>query len=362
MPTYTDPVFIDGNQDDPQLRVQGHTTQTDPLQTWEDSGNNALARISGDGRLELGALNIAGAPSALIEANQNISTSSVAKQGFQSRGITSAGVTEPLTWSVHELELQGDGGVSDLETALRAKVTHSNTGNSQNGRLRAGDFHVVNQSGSSSQQVNEAVAVQATVTNSNSGGSAGVNKAIGVKSLIQNGNAGDVINEAVGFEVALPENTGGTINNFYGLRVPNLTPDIGASCYAIKTGQGPVQFGDAVDIKNANSSVEPVRLKIGDGAFLGGRTNWNSLLEFSCGAEYTSAGWIAKDTKAALISCVQDRIDLFSVTGLTPGAVFAWPAPMIRVKAGKIFFFNFNTPTPEPGQVYLDSNGFLRIG
>ena len=64
--------LIDGDEDITQLRVQGHTTQTDPLQTWEKSDATALAQVTGEGRLELGDLDM-GTPDALIEANRDIS-------------------------------------------------------------------------------------------------------------------------------------------------------------------------------------------------------------------------------------------------------------------------------------------------
>ena len=45
--------------------------ETNPLQTWEQSDGSALAQVTGDGRLELGDLDL-GTPDALIEANRDI--------------------------------------------------------------------------------------------------------------------------------------------------------------------------------------------------------------------------------------------------------------------------------------------------
>lgn len=47
--TFTAAQFIDGSADAVQLRVQGHSTQTSNLQTWESSSATVLASIDGSG-------------------------------------------------------------------------------------------------------------------------------------------------------------------------------------------------------------------------------------------------------------------------------------------------------------------------
>lgn len=47
--TFTAQQFIDGSADEIQLRVQGHSTQTSSIQTWEDSSANVIARIGSSG-------------------------------------------------------------------------------------------------------------------------------------------------------------------------------------------------------------------------------------------------------------------------------------------------------------------------
>jgi hypothetical protein len=42
---------VDGREDTTQLRVQGHSTQTEPLQTWEDSSGEVQTEVTGAGRL-----------------------------------------------------------------------------------------------------------------------------------------------------------------------------------------------------------------------------------------------------------------------------------------------------------------------
>lgn len=248
--TFTDAVVVDGSQDITQLRVQAHSTQNQPLQTWENSAGTPLARLNSDGRLELGDVTIASTPNAFLEADQGITSASLIKQGVQSRGIVSGAMSDPLAWSVHELEFKDAGGVSTAQKALRGKVVHANTGDSTGADLRAGDFEVENQSGSSGQKVGQATGVHGRVTNGPGSSTAYLQQAAAVRGEIVN-NSGDTIDEAAAFEVVAPTNTG-TIGTFYGLRVPNLTA--GGSNFAIQTGQGPVQFGDSVGIGTVPST------------------------------------------------------------------------------------------------------------
>jgi hypothetical protein len=51
--TFDSAVEIEGREDTPQLTVQGHTTQDQPLQTWEDHSGAEVAHMNGDGSLDL---------------------------------------------------------------------------------------------------------------------------------------------------------------------------------------------------------------------------------------------------------------------------------------------------------------------
>ena len=259
--TFTDAVVVDGSQDITQLRVQAHSTQNQPLQTWENNAGNPLVRLNSDGRLELGDVTIATTPNAFLEADQGFTSASPIKQGVQSRGIVSGVMSDPLAWSVHELEFQGTGGVSSTQKALRGKLMHANTGNSVGADLRAGDFEVENQAGSGGQKVGQATGVYGRVNNGANGSTAYLNQAAAVRGEIVN-NSGDTIDDAAAFEVVSPTNTG-TIGKLYGLRVPNLT--VGSSNYAIHTGQGLVHLEDAVELRELGTvpstpSTDLVRL------------------------------------------------------------------------------------------------------
>ena len=235
-------VLIDGQQDQVQLRVQAHSTQTDPLQTWEKSDGTPLAQITGDGRLELGDLDL-GTPDALIEANRDITMpdSVTPRRGVQSQGKMTGddtavvdGVTD---WSVHELELAGDAGVGGTHTALRAKITQANTGDSDQAELRAGGFEAIVEGGNNTHRVSEAVGVHSQVTNEQTGH----------------------LDQAVGVKVTLHDEGTDPIQNAYGLLVEDVDQGAQAS-YAIHTGAGTVRLGDDLEMpeKGATPADPPV--------------------------------------------------------------------------------------------------------
>lgn len=185
---FTQDVLIDGSQDTEQLRVQGHTTQNDALQTWENSSGGVLAQVSGDGRVQVGDDLGMATPDSLVEAHRDSPSTTKPKRGFHSLGRITDTLNAVVAWAVAELELLGTAGISALHSALRVKLTNSNNGTMTSGAdLRAGDFEVVNGGGSS--PVAKLTAVQAVVTN-NSG--AAVTDAVGVKVTIN--NAGTITN------------------------------------------------------------------------------------------------------------------------------------------------------------------------
>jgi hypothetical protein len=223
-------VLIDGQQDQVQLRVQAHSTQTNALQAWEDSAGDTLAQITGDGRLEVGDLDLS-TPDALAEVNRDITLpSNVPQRGVQSRGLIRGAISNAIAWAVHELELLGDSAVSGLHTALRGKITHKSTGDANLAELRAGDFEAINEGGNSSNPVGEMIGVQSTVSNE------------------QNGH----LNKAVGVKVTINDEGTDSIQNAYGLLVEDV--DQGAQAnYAIHTGQGAVHLGDYMEIVTPGS-------------------------------------------------------------------------------------------------------------
>lgn len=244
---FEDAVIIDGSQDVVQLEVQGHSTQTEPLQEWQDSSGTVLAEVTENGHFHTGDLTM-GTPAALIEANESISMpSSGVKQGLQSRGEFDGQVTDPQAWGVQELEFMGSGGVSSVQSAMRGKVTHGNSGDSSAAELRAGDFEAVNETGSSGDPVGQATGLHAAASNESG---AYLAKAVGIEATINNENTGDIANAAA-FEVATPINDG-VIDSLVGLKVNDINQ--GTANYAIQTGEGIAQFGDVVELAEQSSA------------------------------------------------------------------------------------------------------------
>ncbi|MEZ4671442.1 MAG: hypothetical protein R3E39_26360 [Anaerolineae bacterium] len=126
--TFAQDVVIDGSADAKQLRVQGHTTQTNPLETWEDSAGNTLAQVTGDGRLQVGDDVGLSSPDALIEAHRHEDSTTKPKRGFHALGRISGTLNSVVQWMVAELELRGSGVISAVHSALRVKATNLNTG------------------------------------------------------------------------------------------------------------------------------------------------------------------------------------------------------------------------------------------
>jgi len=60
--TFRETVVLEGSEDVRQLRVQGYTTQTQPLQTWEDQAGAIFVQVTGDGDLRAIQLELAVLP------------------------------------------------------------------------------------------------------------------------------------------------------------------------------------------------------------------------------------------------------------------------------------------------------------
>ena len=135
---------IDGDDDEIQLRVQGHTTQTNPLQTWEDSAATVLAQVDENGLLQIGDDDATGA--ALIEAHNDNDTAKPAR-GLHVTGKLSGTLDQIRQWVVNELILQGSGGVAAIHSALRLRLKNENTGALAGADLRGLDVEVENASG-----------------------------------------------------------------------------------------------------------------------------------------------------------------------------------------------------------------------
>jgi hypothetical protein len=311
--THTDNVLIDGSRDITQLQVEGHSTQNQPLQTWQANGATPVAHVAKDGRLQTGTLGL-GTPDALVEANlDNTTQPALPKRGVQSLGKLTGALASAIDWAVHELELLGTGGVSALITAVRARVTHKNSGSSGSAELRAADFQALNQTGTVGTPVGRVTGVRGTASNTPLvSGTAYLAKAIGVEATVTN-DASGTVTEAAAFEVAPPTNSG-TITTLYGVRVPDLTQ--GQTNYAIHTAQGLAHFGDAQEVKvfasaptgNPPSNFVKVYPKLVTGAP-------HLFAKDSTGTEYDMSGSGGDISTAAILAPASSTRNVIQPTG-----------------------------------------------
>lgn len=254
----TNQVFIDGDANEIQLRVQGHSTQSEELQTWEDSGGTELGRITGDGRFQIGDTSLMTTNESLVEAHEESISSSTIQRGINTLGKFTGAISNSISWLMTELQLLGSGTISGLHSALRAKLEHDNDSDSSGADLRASDFEVVNKSGDSSTPVGDLTAVHARVDNQTG---AYVSNVRGVASQIVNGSGAD-IETAAAFEVLPPINptemSPGTIDTLIGLEIPDINQ--GTDNYAIRTGAGKVKLGSVSTglLKSVNGEVKNI--------------------------------------------------------------------------------------------------------
>lgn len=204
--TFNQDVFIDGASDAKQLRVQGHTTQTQPLQTWETSAGSVQGQMTGDGRLALGDDLGVATPDALLEVHRADTSTAKPKRGFHSLGRVAGALSDAVTWVVQELELLGSGAISAVQTALRVRLTHDNSATSSSAELRGADVEVIQKQGT----VNILTALRAAVTRQ-----------------------------------------AGTVTTAYGVKVEDV--EGATNNYALHTGKGLARFGDALELKTPAS-------------------------------------------------------------------------------------------------------------
>src|SRR5579859_3441356 len=225
---FNDAVEVLGSQDITQLTVQAANPQSQPLQVWLDNSSNTLARVTADGRFQVGN-NFGGAADALIQANYNPTGSQPTSVWHTPGTVSSAGtISTPINWVYHELALAGTAGVSGLHNGLYSKLTQANSGTAIAAELRAATFQAINQGGSGAAPVGKLTGLRGTSSNA---ASAYLGTAVGVEATVTNDTAGSISSAAL-FNAVAPTNAG-TISTLYGLQIPDLTA--GSANYAIYT-------------------------------------------------------------------------------------------------------------------------------
>jgi hypothetical protein len=233
--------LIAGTLDTTQLTVRGNATQNYPLQEWQTSVGADVARLTADGRLQIGT-SFSGAPDALIQAAYTPSGTQPLSVWHAPGTITNAGT--PVNWVYHELQLAGTAAISTLQNGLYTKLTHGNTGAGTAAELRAATFQSLNQTGVAGTAIGQLTGLRAVASN---GGTAYLGSAAAVEAQVTNDTGGSV-STAIAFSVVAPITPAGRIDNLYGLKVPALTQGT-VSNYAIYTDTGAVHLGDYLETK-----------------------------------------------------------------------------------------------------------------
>jgi len=179
--TFTQDVLIDGSTDTIQLQVQGHSTQTAPLQSWQSNGGVPVAQVTGDGRLQVGSFSSGqmATDDSLLEAHRAETDTSKPKRGMHTLGIIAGTFTDIVSWVVHELTLRGTSGVQNLYSALRVRVRNEATGGANgSSQVRGADIEAVNAGATVLNPVAELTGVRVSVLTESTGNT---NSAYGVK-------------------------------------------------------------------------------------------------------------------------------------------------------------------------------------
>jgi hypothetical protein len=147
MPIFNEAVTISEEDDVTQLTIQGNDPQTNPLQSWQAHGDTDLARLTGDGRFQIGSFDNGemATDDALIEAHRHEDDTTKPKRGFHLLGTIKGTLNAAVSWIVHELILKGTTGITAAHTALRVHLRNEATGTmGGTAELRGGDIEVLN--------------------------------------------------------------------------------------------------------------------------------------------------------------------------------------------------------------------------
>jgi hypothetical protein len=168
---FTEAVTIDGSQDQVQLTVVGNAPQTQPLQQWQDSGQQPLAQVTGDGRLQIGSFSGGqmATDESLIEAQRSEADTNKPKRGLHLKGALTVALNQAITWVMQELRLVGNGGINAAQIAQRVKLRNEATGNMTDAVLRGSQIEVEQAGGSVSQPVPEVTGLRVAVATTTNG-------------------------------------------------------------------------------------------------------------------------------------------------------------------------------------------------
>jgi hypothetical protein len=147
MPSFDEAIEIIGDDDVTQLTVKGADPQTNPLQSWQTHDDTERARLTSDGRFQIGSFDsgMMATDDALIEAHRHEDDTAKPKRGFHLLGTLKGTLDTLVAWIVHELVLKGTSGISTLHTALRVRLRNEATGTmGGSAELRGVDIEALN--------------------------------------------------------------------------------------------------------------------------------------------------------------------------------------------------------------------------
>lgn len=135
-------------------------------QSWMNSTDDVLIRMTADGRLQVGNEMLIATDDSLIEAHRDETEIAKPTRGLHLLGEITGALDNLVSWVVQELVLKGTGGISALHSALRVRLTNENTGTMASGAdLRGADIEIINNGGSSGNNVPELTGLHVAVTN-----------------------------------------------------------------------------------------------------------------------------------------------------------------------------------------------------
>lgn len=122
-----DNLTVNGDSDETQVTVKGHSTQNEALQSWQDNAGNTLAEVTGDGRVQVGDEPPMGTPDAMLEVHRDATSTAKPKRGIATNGEIQDATDDSIAWSASEVMLSGDN--TDVNRASGLRVGASKVGN-----------------------------------------------------------------------------------------------------------------------------------------------------------------------------------------------------------------------------------------
>jgi len=248
---FTTQQMVDGTSDQIQFRVQGHSTQTSALQTWEASTGAVWASISGAGKLIIGTTDTAGV--GFFEINKTVTQKLVY---LKQVSTALSGDNERTLWVQQTVNPASASSANFYGMFVQVGT---NTIQNLTGTIRGAYFSVANSFASA---MSSAIGAQYDIFNSAAGT---LTSASGFVATIWNNSTGTITDSSAAVVDIRQANTAGTITDARGLFVK--TPTKGAAGTIVN------MYGVYIQNQNIASTLNyAIYTNIGDISFLGSGT------------------------------------------------------------------------------------------